>query len=147
MTDIAVAAHLAEIVTMVNGEPRLLGGRCGACATDNFPKDDSCPRCGSSDISSVTLAPTGTVWTWTVQRFAPKTPYRPPSVAAPFALGYVDLGTVKVEARLAGKSVESWKIGDKVHLVVGPMHAEDSDWEAFWFETTTQPMTQTEEQS
>jgi uncharacterized OB-fold protein len=41
----------------------------------------------------VTLPAEGTLWTWTVQRFAPKSPpYVPPADGfRPFALGYVEL--------------------------------------------------------
>ena len=69
-----------------------------------------------------------------MQRFAPKAPFRAPKVFTPFALAYVDLGTVRVEARLAGKAVESWKIGDAVRLAVGPLDVDDPSWLAFWFE-------------
>ena len=43
--------------------------------------------------TGVTLPAEGTLWTWTVQRFAPKSPpYVPPSGGfEPFALGYVEL--------------------------------------------------------
>ena len=85
-------------------------------------------------MTDVFLATEGTVWTWTVQRFAPKAPFRTPAKFQPYAVGYVDLGTVRVETRLAGKAVDSWKIGDSVRLVVGPMNATESDWQAFWFE-------------
>jgi uncharacterized OB-fold protein len=41
----------------------------------------------------VTLPAEGTLWTWTVQRFAPKSPpYVPPEDGfRPFAVGYVEL--------------------------------------------------------
>jgi uncharacterized OB-fold protein len=43
--------------------------------------------------TGVTLPAEGTLWTWTVQRFAPKSPpYVPPADGfRPFALGYVEL--------------------------------------------------------
>jgi len=45
----------------------------------------------------------GTVWTWTVQRFPPKSPpYEPPAEGfQPFAVGYVELaGGERIEAVL-----------------------------------------------
>ena len=45
----------------------------------------------------------GTVWTWTVQRFPPKSPpYEPPPEGfSPFAVGYVELaGGERIEAVL-----------------------------------------------
>ena len=50
-----------------------------------------------------TLPAEGTLWTWTVQRFAPKSPpYVPPADGfRPFALGYVELDSgVRVAAVL-----------------------------------------------
>jgi uncharacterized protein len=67
-------------------------------------------------MRNVALPRIGNVWTYTVQRNAPKPPFRGPREWAPFALGYVDLGTVKVETQLSGRSVEEWKIGDGVQL-------------------------------
>jgi uncharacterized OB-fold protein len=134
MTDLVVQPHLAGLLTGTDGEPHLVGGRCGQCATDTFPMQDSCARCGSEDMAQVELASRGTVWTWTVQRFLPKAPFRQPSAYEPFALAYVDLGTVRVESRLAGKAVDSWRIGDAVRLAAGPMYPDSSDWQAFWFE-------------
>jgi uncharacterized OB-fold protein len=80
------------------------------------------------------LAATGTVWTWTVQRFAPKAPYRAAGSFAPYAVAYVDLGSVRVESRLAGKDPESWRIGDRVRLVTGPLDPADPEYQTFWFE-------------
>ena len=134
----SVQSHLSGLIDVVDGQPRLLGSRCGSCGTETFPVQSSCPRCSSEDVEPVELATRGTVWTWTVQRFAPKPPFRAPKVFQPFALGYVDLGTVRVEARLGGKPVEQWKIGDPVRLVVGVLDDDDeTGWQAFWFEAVT----------
>jgi uncharacterized OB-fold protein len=73
------------------------------------------------------------VWTCTVQRHAPKPPYRAPATFTPFALGYVDLGPVKVESRLEGKACDAWRIGDEVELEVGPVPGGDGDHLTFWF--------------
>ena len=134
MAGSVVATNLDGLVTIIDGAPHLLGTRCRACATDTFPSQASCPRCGAVAIDAVALPTQGIVWTWTVQRFAPKPPFRAPKVFEPFALAYVDLGTIRVEARLAGRAVDAWKIGDAVKLVVGPLDASDPGWDAFWFE-------------
>lgn len=76
------------------------------------------------------LSRVGSVWTWTVQRFKPKTPYLAPTPYEPYALAYVDLGTVKVESRLRGKPVDDWKIGDPVQIVI----EESATPLTFWFE-------------
>jgi uncharacterized OB-fold protein len=64
------------------------------------------------------LPDSGTVWTWTVQGFAPKPPYVPPADGfQPFPVGYVDLGDVLVEAHLQGDAA-TLRIGQPVRLVL-----------------------------
>jgi uncharacterized OB-fold protein len=134
MTGSLVQSHLQGVLTFVDDQPHLVGSRCNLCATDTFPSQTSCPRCGSENVDTATLPSDGTIWTWTVQRNAPKAPFRAPHAFLPFAVAYVDLGTVRVEARLAGKAVESWRLGDAVRLVVGPLNGDEAGWQAFWFE-------------
>ena len=71
---------------------RLRGSRCADCAVATYPADPACPRCGGP-AEPVVLSGTGTLWTWTVQRYAPKSPpYVPPAAGfTPFAVGYVEL--------------------------------------------------------
>jgi uncharacterized OB-fold protein len=78
-------------------------------------------------MTEVELPSTGTVWTWTVQRMPPKPPYRGPTPFEPFAVGYVDLGPVLVESRLAGRDVDGWSIGDRVELAFELLPGEDPD--------------------
>ena len=134
MTSSLVQPHLDGLLTFIDDQPHLLGSRCTECATDTFPATRSCPCCGGQAVAPVTLATHGTVWTWTVQRFAPKPPFRVAQPYEPFTVAYVDLGTVRVESRLLGKPVDRWKIGDPVQLVAGPLDPRGSDWQAFWFE-------------
>jgi uncharacterized OB-fold protein len=71
---------------------RLRGSRCAGCAVAVYPADPACPRCGRP-AEPVLLSATGTLWTWTVQRYAPKSPpYVAPAAGfTPFAVGYVEL--------------------------------------------------------
>lgn len=112
-----------------DGRHRLAGVRCTACGTFGFPAQLACARCGSA-TEVVALPDDGTVWSCTVQRLAPKAPFVSEGEYEPFAVAYVDLGPVKVEARLAGRPADSWQIGDPVHLVVGDAVGPLP----FWFE-------------
>ena len=121
-----------QLINTTGDEPHLVGSACSDCNTQTFPAQSGCPRCGSNAVSEVPLPGTGSVWTWTVQRFAPKAPYRADSPYEPFALAYVDLGPVKVESRLRGKPIDAWKIGDAVSVVID----ESVTPLSFWFEPT-----------
>jgi uncharacterized protein len=129
------ASALETLVTTHDGNsPELVGSRCDGCNTVTFPTAATCPCCGGASLSAAVLPTTGTVWTWTVQRFQPKAPYRAPASFEPYAVAYVDLGEVRVEARLAGKTVDAWRIGDPVRLVTGPLDPTVPGYQTFWFE-------------
>ena len=82
--------------------PALLGSECSRCGTVSFPRQAACPRCTSTDVVERRLSRRGTLWSWTVQRFRPKSPpYTGPEEFEPYGVGYIELpGEVRVEARL-----------------------------------------------
>ena len=81
-------------------DERLIGGR-GPDGRIRFPMPEGDAAAG---LEPVALSRTGTLWSWTVQRFEPKRPpYGGPVPFAPYQIGYVELpGEVIVEARLEG---------------------------------------------
>lgn len=99
----------------------LVGRRCAACAVTVYPAQEHCPRCGAA-MWVLTLSTVGTLWTWTVQRFAPKSP---PYVASeggfePFAVGYVELPEgVRVAAVLDADDLDAVRIGAPVRIEAG----------------------------
>jgi uncharacterized OB-fold protein len=109
---------------------RLVGSACRGCGTATFPAQASCPRCTGADVEERPLATRGTLWTYTVQRFPPKEPYRG-EVAGfrPFAVGYVELPDgVLVESRLVVDDVDepdALRIGQEVALVAEPVFRDD----------------------
>ena len=57
-------------------------------ATSRLPSQASCPRCTGTDVSERLLAREGTLWTWTVQGFRPKSPpYAGPAEFEPYPSG------------------------------------------------------------
>jgi len=105
--------------------PRLAGARCANCGTVTFPAAGSCPKCMAAHMEPYALPDRGTVWTWTVQGFAPKPPYVPPPHGfRPFPVGYVDLGDVLVESHLLA-GADSLRIGLPVRLVLEPAFESD----------------------
>src|ERR1700726_5102051 len=89
------------LFTWPSDAPRLIGGICKNCGTVTFPRQGSCPYCTGRDIEERLLAPSGTLWTFTVQGFEPKPPYRGPADFEPYGGGYVAFaGEGLVETRL-----------------------------------------------
>ncbi|MEL6875783.1 MAG: OB-fold domain-containing protein [Pseudomonadota bacterium] len=83
------------------------------------------PLTESEHIEPVALASRGTVWTYTVQRFPPKTPYAGPTdpeTFKPYVVAYVELpGQTMVESRLTGIEPEDVRIGMEVELTAIPL--------------------------
>jgi len=121
------ALHIQGLVTTVDGAAHLVGARCDTCGSHTFPAQASCARCGGS-MAAVALPSQGQVWSWTVQRQPPKPPYRGATPFEPFAVAYVDLGPLRVEACLQGRSVDRWHIGDAVELRAGPPDGDGAVW-------------------
>jgi uncharacterized OB-fold protein len=100
---------------------RLAGSRCTACGTTTFPTQADCPRCARRTMEPHELPAEGVLWTWTVQAFEPKSPYLAPADGfVPFPVGYVDLGDVMVESRLAAEPADL-KVGMQMSLVPWPV--------------------------
>ena len=104
---------------MSSGTTRLVGGECAACSAVMFPLRKRCTACAGSEVVRRLLPSRGTLWTYTVQRFAPPSPPYLGSAEtfAPFGVGYVELDdVVRVESRLIGDP-ETFRIGMVVELV------------------------------
>jgi uncharacterized OB-fold protein len=112
----------AELLTGTPSEPVLLGAECHRCGTVSFPRQDACPRCTSTDVKERRLARRGTLWSWTIQRFRPKSPpYTGPEEFEPYGVGYVELpGEVRVEARLTEADPSKLRIGMEMELTLIP---------------------------
>jgi uncharacterized OB-fold protein len=101
------------------GNWELLGRRCGECAETGFGREnDACQRCGSADLSDVSLGDRGALWTFTVLRNPPpgsRRTTRPDVLPQP--LGLVELqGAVRVMTRI-DVPVERLSIGMPLKLV------------------------------
>lgn len=100
-----------------NNEPRLIGGRRKSDGEMVFPMPAGD---AAADYDVVPLSRRGTLWSWTIQSFAPKSPpYTGPAEFEPFAIGYVELaGEVIVETRLT--QMDGLIIGMPVECVIVP---------------------------
>ena len=104
-------------------EPRLIGSECRRCGTVTFPRQGSCPRCTSQDVAERLLARRGTLWTWTIQCFPPKSPPYGGDKESfePYGVGYVELpGEVRVETLLTVDDPQALEIGMPMELTLVP---------------------------
>ncbi len=110
---------IAEGLFTQGPKPRLVGGRNKADGRIVFPLPSG-PEAERFDV--VELKTEGTLWSFTVQRFRPKSPpYAGPDDEhsfKPYALGYVELpGEVIVESRIATDNFAALRVGQPMRLV------------------------------
>ncbi len=97
--------------------PRLIGGRNRVSGRIVFP----CPP--GTDYEPWPLQRTGRLWSYTIQRYRPKSPpYAGPDAFAPWAVAYVKLpGETIVEARLTNVAFDRISIGMALELTQIPL--------------------------
>lgn len=99
-----------------DGGVSLLAARDRASGRLVFPMPGDCDP---ERYARATLPRNGRLWSWTVQRFRPKSPpYAGPDAFEPYAVGYVALGEVIiVEGRLTGAALDAFAIDMPMQLV------------------------------
>lgn len=120
-----------------SAQPALLASRCRQCGVASFPAAQSCMACSSQDVFIEELPGRGTLWTWTIQQFMPKAPYRSGETAQsfrPYGVGYVELpGGVRVEGRLTEGDPKKLRIGMPMEVVFKPWRTDDNGDEVINF--------------
>ena len=108
---------IADGIFTTDVPPRLIGGRDVASGRIVFP----CPP--GDRFAPIPLKREGVVWSFTIQRFRPKSPpYLGPEAFAPFPIAYVELaGEVIVEARLTNVEFDAISIGMPLELTAVPL--------------------------
>ncbi|MEM7094563.1 MAG: OB-fold domain-containing protein [Actinomycetota bacterium] len=126
------------VFTWPSDEPRLIGSKCADCGNVMFPTQNGCPKCSGSRTEEFELSRTGTLWTWTIQGYPPKSPpyagNDDPKTFEPFGVGYVELaGECKVESRLTENDPAKLSIGMEMELVLVPLYVNDDGDEVITF--------------
>ena len=125
------------LFTWPSAKPALLASRCRKCGIAAFPVASSCMACSGQDVEIEELPSRGTLWTWTVQQFMPKNPYKSdetPETFIPYGVGYLELpGGVRVEGRLTENDPQKLQIGMKMDVVFEPYRTEDNGDEVINF--------------
>jgi uncharacterized OB-fold protein len=112
--------------------PRLVGGKRKVDGRIVFPMPQGAD---AALYDALGLAREGRLWSYTVQRFQPKPPYRGPLTTAfkPYPVGYVELeGQVIVEARLVADPAEL-RVGLPMTLTLEPVFHDEAGVEIFTF--------------
>lgn len=114
---------IAEALFTDELSPRLIGGRHRESGRVVFP----CPA--GADYEPWPLQRRGKLWSWTVQRYRPKSPpYAGPEAFRPWAVAYVELpGETIVEARLTDVDFDSIAIGMELELAPVPLDPDAAD--------------------
>ncbi len=116
---------IAEGVFTDEASPRLIGGRDRQTGRIVFPF----PTARPDAFEPWPLSRMGSVWSYTVQRFRPKSPpYKGPVAFEPFAMGYVELaGETIVATRFVDVDLDDIRIGMPVEMVLTPLDPGAAD--------------------
>lgn len=113
-----------------SSSPELLGSRCRNCGETAFPAQADCRSCSGSDTEIVGIGNRGTLWSWTIQTFMPKTPYlsdETPETFRPYGVGYVEMPCgLRVESRLHENTPEQLEIGMEMELVIEKFRTDEN---------------------
>ena len=103
-------------------ELRLLAGRHRSSGQLVFP-----PPADQESFETVELPSRGILWSYTVQRFPPKSPpYRGEEPFAPFAVGYIELpGALIVESRLVDIPFDRLRVGLPMELTTFALRTDE----------------------
>ena len=100
----------------------LLGSRCPGCASVHFPPQRSCAQCCGTRLELCEIGARGTLWSWTIQGFLPKSPYNggeTETTFRPYGVGYIEMPAgLKVESRLMTADPARLKIGMPMELTL-----------------------------
>lgn len=119
-----------EIFTWPSDAPQLIGTHFPESGVTTFPQSTACPKTASQNGERVLLPRRGTLWSWTIQGFLPKSPpYAGKETLQsfkPYGVGYVQLADeVIVESRLTTADPAQLKIGMEMELVIIPYSTDD----------------------
>jgi len=110
------------LFVMESDGPRLLAGRCPACAKLQFPAAPVCPYCGADGARETPVGPAARLCLYTAVLS------RPPGYRGevPYGFGIVELeGGLRVITRLTESRLERLQPGLPLRLVIEPLCTDD----------------------
>jgi uncharacterized protein len=120
----------------LDDQPRLLGTRCSQTGTVFFPPQEAfvpVPGVVGAELEPVELSRTGTLWSWSVNHYAPPEPYVSPDPFVPYTVCAVELAAermVVLGQLAAGVDPTELAIGMTMELELGTLFTEGDGDEA-----------------
>jgi len=119
-------------------EPHLLGSRCSGCQTYFFPAETTyCrnPSCNGTSFETVPLSSTGTLWSFTDNRYKPPAPYVSTDPFEPYIVAAVELDAEKLVVLgqvVRGVGIADLAAGMKMQLVLDTLFEDDDKQHIVW---------------
>ena len=129
----AISSGLFELHD--DGTITLVGGYSPSSTRYHFPRLDSCPYTGATDVETVELSSAATLWAWTAVTAAPPGYLGP----VPFGFGVVELvhEQLRVITRLTEADPANLVFGQPMRLVADTLPGETGEPVVTWaFEAT-----------
>ncbi|MFC1819935.1 Zn-ribbon domain-containing OB-fold protein [Thermodesulfobacteriota bacterium] len=108
-------------------KPQLMGSKCKSCGTYFFPKTFRCsnPDC-NEEVEDAILSSRGSLWSYTIQYYAPPPPYHPPDPFVPYGIGLVELPEgIRVIGMLTNCDLDNLKVGMPMELTVEKIYEDE----------------------
>ena len=103
--------------------PRLVAGRCPACARLHFPAGAACPYCGGAGCTDQPVGPEARLWLYTAVTSKPPG-YTGP---VPYGFGIVEFDEgLRVVTRLGEARLDRLRPGLSMRLSVEPLFTDDA---------------------
>ena len=124
--------------TLDADRPALLGSKCRSCGIVCFPRETSfCrnPACTNREFDEIELSRTGTLWSFTDNRYQPPAPYVSAEPFEPYAIAAVELEAEKMVVLgqlVPGTDIHELRAGQTVKLVLGPLYSDDEHEYVVW---------------
>ena len=110
-----------------NGEPALIGSKCGSCGQVLFPAKTVCLNCMSTDVKSIRLNRDGKLYTYTTVYMASE--HFPP----PYTVGWIELPEdIRIFSQIRGWQEQPLKIGMYMRMYIETLW-QDGDNEVIGF--------------
>jgi uncharacterized OB-fold protein len=116
----------------------LIGTRCKSCGSYFFPRETYfCrnPACRGNDFEEIPLSRTGTLWSFTDNRYPPPAPYVAPDPFEPYIVAAVELDLEKMVVLgqvSSDVSIDDLSAGMKMELVIDSLYEDDENEYLVW---------------